>query len=254
MSKNFLLYAKYYDLLYKEKNYIGECKYITKLIKDFAPGSTNILELGSGTGNHGLLLKSAGYSVFGVELSREMALVAKSKGFECDICDIVKYRTSKKYDVIISLFHVVSYLTANEDLISVFNNMNSVLNDNGIFLFDVWYTPAVYEQKPEVRIKKIQNEELEITRISKPEIDYNKHIVNVKFTVFVKDKLNEEYTELNEIHPMRHFSYNEISLLSDLTGFELVHSEEFFTGNVASNNTWGVCFVLKKISKGSESK
>jgi SAM-dependent methyltransferase len=248
MTKNFLSYAKYYDLLYREKNYKGECDYINNLIKNYAPGSTTVLELGSGTGIHGLLLNSAGYSVLGVERSEEMAFVAKSKGFECDICDIVKYRTSKKFDVVISLFHVVSYLNANEDLITVFNNMNSVLNDNGIFLFDVWYTPAVYEQKPEVRMKRIKNEELEITRIAKPIIDYNKHIVNVEFTVFVKDRLSEEYTELKETHPMRHFSYNEISLLSHLTGFELVHSEEFLTGNVASNNTWGVCFVLKKIS------
>lgn len=46
---------------------------------------------------------------------------------------------------------------------------------------------------------------------------------------------------------MRHFSYNEILFLAQISGFELIKSEEFLTGNYSSPKTCGVCFVLKKI-------
>ena len=247
MNQNFLAYSKYYDLLYQDKDYQSEIDYIVKLLKEVAPKAVNILELGSGTGIHGLLLNSAGYDVFGVERSNEMALVAKDKGFECDVCDIINYKTDKRYDVVMSLFHVVSYLTSNQDLTSVFKNANNHLNKDGVFVFDVWYTPAVYEQKPQLRLKKMEDEECEITRIANPVIDYNNHIVNVEFTVIVKNKKNNQFNELFEVHPMRHFSYNEILFLAQISGFELIKSEEFLTGNNSSQKTWGVCFVLKKV-------
>jgi len=46
---------------------------------------------------------------------------------------------------------------------------------------------------------------------------------------------------------MRHFSIPEIDLIARLTGFEMIHTEEFLTEKPASEETWGVCFVLKKV-------
>ena len=46
---------------------------------------------------------------------------------------------------------------------------------------------------------------------------------------------------------MRHFNLLEIDILSDVHGFERVQAEEFLTGNLPSEKTWGVCVVLRKI-------
>jgi hypothetical protein len=46
---------------------------------------------------------------------------------------------------------------------------------------------------------------------------------------------------------MRHFSICEIQLLCNLSGFELIQSEEFLSANKPDTNSWGVCFVLRKI-------
>ena len=72
MSKNptFDIYAKYYDLLYQDKEYDKEVNYLVGLINEYMPKANSILEFGSGTGIHGLLFKAKGYSVFGIELSQ----------------------------------------------------------------------------------------------------------------------------------------------------------------------------------------
>ena len=42
----------------------------------------------------------------------------------------------------ISLFHVMSYQTDNNDILSAFQSARNALNIGGIFIFDVWYGPG----------------------------------------------------------------------------------------------------------------
>lgn len=247
MSNNFKIYSKYYNLLYGDKNYKAEANYVAKRLKTYSKNIKSILEFGSGTGGHGLLLQKKGFNIFGLDQSKYMVAEATKKSLPCKVANISNFKLKEKYDAVISLFHVVSYLTSNEDLVSTFINANKHLNKGGIFLFDVWYSPAVYKQKALPKVKKMQNKEISITRVAVPKIDINKNIINVQFTVFVKNLNTGEINELFENHPMRHFSIPEIDLLAKLTGFKVLKAEEFLTGNEPSNNTWGVCFILKKI-------
>jgi SAM-dependent methyltransferase len=246
MSDAFGLYAKYYNLLYSDKDYSAEVNYVAARVKEFAPEAEAILELGSGTGGHGLLLEKKGFRLHGLERSEEMVKAAREKGFSCEVKDITSFDLNRKFDAVISLFHVISYITDNGKLIDVFTNAGNHLHQGGIFLFDIWYTPAVYEQKALPRMKKMKNDEIEVTRFAEPRIDINKNMVDVQYTVFAKETGTGNYTEIFESHPMRHFSIPEIGLLAELTGFQMLRSEEFGTGNEPSAGTWGVCFILGK--------
>lgn len=254
---NFNQYSKYYDLLYKDKDYKAESDFVVSKIKQFAPTATTILELGSGSANHAQYFCANDFSVFGIERSSDMVAesVAKNiKNFEVTTGDIVSTIINKKFGVAISLFHVLSYLTDNESLIQCFKNTHNHLEEGGVFIFDVWYTPAVYHQKPETRVRKLENNEIQITRIAQSEMITSQNVVNVNFEVIITDKKTNRVEVLNELHPMRHFSIPEIDLIAKLTGFEILHTEEFLTQNPASENTWGVCFVLRKVEAKVEVK
>lgn len=142
--------------------------------------------------------------------------------------------------------HADSHLTENKSLISCFRNVYQHLNDSGLFIFDIWYSPAVYFLKPEIRKKKFENEEIRVTRISEPRIRYNDNIVEVQFESIIENKSTGQVSYLNECHPMRHFSIPEIEVIATHTGFEIVKAEEFFYAGKPSEKTWGVCFILKK--------
>lgn len=248
---NFKNYSEYYDLLYSDKNYEQEVEYIINLIKKYRSSASNILELGCGSGSHAQFFCNRGYSVTGIERSEEMLEVASRKNiknFDFVLNDIKTFDLDSKFDVAISLFHVVSYLTENKDLISCFRQVNKHLNVDGIFIFDLWYSPAVYVQKPTTKIKRMQNQDILVRRIAESDMLTFQNIVNVKFEILITNKNNDKTQILQEIHPMRHFSYPEVDLLAKHTGFEIIQAEEFLTAYIPSDQTWGVCFTLKKIT------
>jgi SAM-dependent methyltransferase len=241
----FNLYSRYYDLFYSDKNYTKEVDYVDGVVRKFSPHAKRIIEYGSGTGGHGLILQKKGYSILGIERSAEMARIAQRAGLKCEVGDILTHPITEKFDVCLALFHVVSYINHNRDLVSLFNKTRVALETDGLFIFDIWFTPAVMNQVPETRVKKVEDDLTRVTRLAKPVIDFRNNIVQVNYEIFVEDKSSGTIKTLSESHNMRHFSAPEIELLAGQTGFEVIAIEEFLTGRTPSNETWGVNFILK---------
>ena len=244
---NFKTYSRYYDLINNDKNYLGEVEYICNLLNKHNSTGKDMLEFGSGTGIHGRMLAEKGFNVLGVELSSDMVRQSiETKGFKCIQGDIRDLKLSKKFNIVLSLFHVISYQVSNSDLINTFKTASSHLKGGGFFVFDVWYSPAVYAQTPGIRLKCKKNSSMEIIRISEPTMLVNSNQVDVKFKIYAIDHSANSYECFEEIHSMRHFTIPEIDLLAKMSGFKLIQSEEFLTSNSPNSNTWGVCFVLQK--------
>lgn len=248
---NFNLYSQYYDLLYKDKPYKEEAAYVFKtLTAENASPIKNVLELGCGSGNHAHWLTQMGWNITGIEKSEEMVTLAKSKKIDNFLPihgDITNITIDKQYDAAISLFHVISYLNSNDEINNCFSSVNRHLSIGGLFLFDVWFTPGVYSQKPETRIKRMENDKVQIIRLAESDIHYDTNVVDVHYEIIARNKENNEWSSFTETHCMRHFSIPEIKILAAFHGFDIVQMEEFITHNKPSDNTWAVCFILKKI-------
>lgn len=248
MNQVFDAYSSYYDLFYHDKDYIAEVDYIDKLLTRYGNKVHEILEFGSGTGIHGKLLAQSGYKVTGIELSQQMVDRAEEiKGFSCRQGDIRNVNLGRTFDAVISLFHVMSYQVTNLDIQAALSNAAAHLLSGGLFVFDFWYSPAVYAQKPKVRVKRMENDRLKIIRIAEPVIYPNENRIDVHYTIHVQETSSKKCEVLEEVHPMRHFSLPEIDLLAAATGFERIGVEEFLSGESPSESTWGVCVILRKI-------
>ena len=238
----------YYDLIYKEKNYLSETNFIINSLKQFGINEKLVLEFGSGTGKHAAKLVENGFKVDGIEKSSTLiSLIEPKKNFNCFKGDIRNIKLNKKYDAVLSLFHVISYLTSNEDLDKVFENASFHLKPNGVFLFDFWYSPAVNYQIPEIRVKRFGDGKNSILRIAEPEIFKEMNRVDVKYTIFVEDIEKKKIHKFEEIHPMRHFSLDELESFGKYRGFELIKSGEWLTNNLPSVESWGVYVIFKKL-------
>ena len=247
-SSVFDVYGHYYDLLYRDKDYAAEVGYIDDLLRRHGITGPDLLEFGSGTGRHGRLLATRGYRVHGIERSAEMvAQATASEGFSCRQGDICTVNLGRTFNAVLSLFHVVSYQVGNEALCSVFTRAAEHLMPGGLFIFDFWYSPAVYSQRPLVRVKRMADSQVEITRIAEPVIYPNENRVDVNYTVFARELSDGAFQTFTETHPMRHFSLPELRLLAATAGFECLASEAFLTGLEPSEDTWGVCVVLRKV-------
>jgi len=247
-------YAKYYDLVYSNKNYEQEVRYICELINDLRPESTHLLDMGCGTGKHSIEFARNGYEVTGVDSSIQMIEMAASKlmhysslknkpGFLQQ--DIRSLNIGHKFDVIVSLFHVMSYLETDEDMMETLESVKSHLHKGGLFIFDFWYGPAVLHQKPEKRINHYNSNDLEIKRISEPTLYIDSNIVDVHYQIFIKNNQNKAENVINETHRMRYYFKEELTTLMNNHGFKLLAMYEWLTRNNPDKNTWSVCAVVK---------
>lgn len=252
MNKVFDAYAEYYDLLYSDKDYAGEANYIHELIQQFAPKAKSILELGSGTGKHALLLAEKGYTVHGVERSDTMlaqaaALAAKDSRLTFTSGDLREARVGKRFDVVMSLFHVISYQASNHDLKAAFATVKEHLNPGGIVIFDCWYGPAVLTERPAVRVKRVSNDVIDVTRLVEPVLYPNENRVEVNYQVFIRNKKTDQVQEVRETHQMRYLFTPEIELLMAQAGCKVIAAQEWMTGKTPGCGTWGICFVGRSV-------
>ena len=242
----FNLYSQYYDLIYNSKDY---CSEVEKVISNLGDETNYILELGCGSGGHAAIFSQNGYSVLGIDLSSSMVEIANSKAianFHAIVGNICDFTLDKKFDAAISMFHVISYLNKNDEIISCFKHVNEHLHKGGVFIFDFWFTPAVYHQGFEHRIKEFDNEQIKVTRESNTILEVKKNVANVGFDIMVQSKHSDLSQRIVEQHPMRFFSIPEIELFADLTGFVVENFFHLHSNEKPSLNTWAITVKLKK--------
>lgn len=252
--KTFDAYAQYYDLLYKDKDYQSESAYTNRLIKAINPEAKSLLNLGCGTGKHDLHFLNQGYDVVGIDLSPGMIQEANaflSKDIAAGKAsfregDVRTIRLNRKFDAVVSLFHVISYQTLNSDITSMLETVAAHLPKGGIFVFDCWYGPAVLTDKPVVRVKRLENEYISVTRIAEPVIHPNENLVDVNYEVLIQDKKDSANRQLvRETHTMRYLFLPEIEFFLQKAGFEIVKKEEWMTGNEPGLNSWNIVVICK---------
>jgi SAM-dependent methyltransferase len=257
MSKVFgAAYAQAYDPLYRDKDYVGESNLIATLLRRYGDDNTSIvLDLGSGTGNHAFALAKMGYEVVGVEQSESMLSVARSK--LTGVCDhrnplfrhgdIRTVRLERRFDAALMMFAVLGYQIENSDVLAALNNARAHLEHSGVFVFDVWYGPAVVHEGPKQRVKVLPVPHGKILRTAAGQLDLARHVCNVQYHMwwFAGDKVLQE-TE--ETHSMRYFFPMELQLLFESTGFKLIRLGCFpdFDSDPDAT-TWNVLGVARAV-------
>lgn len=244
-------YARYYDLLYRDKDYAGETDYVHRLIQFSCPDARTVLNLGCGSGRHDRCLTDKGYMVTGVDFSEEMLSVARNSAGDNSALDywhgdVRSIRLEKTFDVVISLFHVMSYQQANHDLKAAFTSACCHLKPGGTFIFDCWYGPGVLTDRPAMRLKELEDEKIKVTRIAQPVMHPNENLVDVNYLVFIRDKLSGDIQEVRETHKMRYLFLPEIHQMLADSGFELLISEEWLTGKPLGFTSWNAVLGCRK--------
>ncbi len=250
-------YAQYYDLLNQHKDYVREVNYIISLINRYKQSPQTVLELGCGTGLHAIQFAKKGFPIYGIDQSTDMinkALERKnnlpdsiSTLIKFTVGDIRSYSAEKQFDVVISLFHVMSYQISNDDLRQSFNTAQKHLKTGGVFIFDCWYGPAVLSEKPYKRSKKFEDVNITVNRTATPHFHPTRNQVDVHFDIAISNKQSRTTENIKEIHKMRYLFNPEIELLLGENNLKIVHSEEWLTGNKPDFNSWYVTFICQRV-------
>jgi len=255
MKQVFDAYAAYYDLLYRDKDYAAEAEYVVGLIKKHAPEAKTILELGCGTGAHAEHFSGMGYTVQGIDMSVSMLARAEERrtGLSEELAqrmsfaegDVRTWRAGKIFDVVVSLFHVFSYQTTNDDLRAAFETASNHLKPGGVLIFDFWNGPAVLSQRPEVRVRRLEDERIQVMRIAEPVLLPVKNTVIVNYDVQIIDKVTAERTLITESHEMRYLFQPEIESYAS-SAFTVKAHFAWMQDTQATIDDWASVALLEK--------
>lgn len=101
-----------------------------------------VLDIGCGTGQTSLLAHEQGANVTGVDVSRPMLDLARSRagaGVQFLLEDAAEHQASEKYDLVMSRFGVMFF----EDPLAAFKNIRANLRPGGRMAFVCWQAPRV---------------------------------------------------------------------------------------------------------------
>jgi SAM-dependent methyltransferase len=252
MNHNFQLYAEFYDALNSDKNYFLETQYLVNLIVRNKSEFYSALDIGCGTGKHAVELAKLGYKVVGIDSSEKMIELANRNmskqvpelNLDFYLTDGKTFVTCEKFDVVYSLFHVMSYQTKNYLVKNFFNTAYDSLADGGLFIFDYWFKPGVLNLKPTLKVKTVDSGNFKITRFTTPHIA-NDSCTNVIFNFCVQDQISGSVENFKESHLMRSFIPSEFV---EISGSKFDHIETYAWGrnDIPTDDTWAAISIFQK--------
>ena len=241
-----------YDLIYSDKDYPAECDLIESLFKQYSEIPVRkVLDLCCGTGNHSIPLARRGYEMTGVDRSEFMLESARNKSGDLPTLQLVPGDVRQldlkiSYDAVLMMFAALGYQTLDMDLHGTLAIVQRHLRPGGLFLFDVWYAPAVLHLRPVERTRTFPLHDGEIVRKSHAVLNPDRKTCTVHIDIS-ENRKGRVPRKVAEEHPMRFFyreeierllSENEMSLLQ-LTAFP-EHQRE------PDENTWNVLGVARR--------
>lgn len=247
-SESFEYTAKYYDLIYGDKDYRNEVAFLESIFK-ITQKPRRLLELGCGTGNYTQILSERGYEITGVDISEKMLKIAKEKcAAKFLMGDIRDISINERFDACVAMFAVMGYITENSDIIKALNNIRRHLKPNGLFVFDIWNGLAVLRVLPQLRIKAVENDEFKVIRIADPNLRSFDHICEVNYRLLVLNKMNNTFNEIFEKHIVRFYFPQEIKHFLETAGFEVLKICPFLDLNGKVDETiWNIAVIAKAV-------
>ncbi len=231
--------SEFYDLLYNKKNYSKETKFIENFINFKTNNKINILEIGCGTGGHAQEISKLNCNIIGIDSSKKMVQIAKKKNNKKNVdfffSKIENFKSKKKFDVCLALFHVINYFNTETKLKNFFKYSRKLLKKDGLLIFDFWNGDGVKNDPPKQAFKSIQNKNLSLKRFAVPKVIKKNKQVEVKYSYIIQ----KNYKKINfyEKHLVRYIFQKELKKLSKKY-FKIIKIGKWMTKEKLKKNHW----------------
>jgi SAM-dependent methyltransferase len=214
-------YAALYDGFYGNRGYGSEVDLVTSLLARASADKPSVLDLGCGTGRHLELFARHGCAGCGVERSGSMLAQARVRLERLPVRlvhgDARRVRLAERFDLVVSLFHVLSYQEHDHDAIALLET--AAVHASGPVVVDFWYGPGVLNQGLEQREARYDLAAGSVTRVATPIHDAKRRLVDVRYDFTVVDASGRTES-FSETHRVRYFFDEELARFAAHAGLD----------------------------------
>lgn len=193
--------ARFYDVIHdaRGRDAVGEANLVMGEARRLAPTSATLLDVGCGTGPH-LARFAEEFDIVGVDLSAHMLSIAaeRAPGVVLVEGDFRTFELDGLFDVAVSLFSGIGYLTELEDLRSAIVNMAGHLTPGGVLLIEGWVEPD-YWSGDTVHSESGHADGLAVARAARSSRTGMHCEIEMRYSAATSDAI----TTVNEYHAMR---------------------------------------------------
>jgi SAM-dependent methyltransferase len=164
----------------------------------------------------------------------------KSKKIKIINIDLRKLRLKNKFDLVLSMFHVINYMVKNKDINAFFNTASRHLNSGGVLIFDTWYYPAVKYNPPKKTKKTFIDKKFKMTKVAIP-TRIDERTFDIKYLVNIINIKNLRKFNFMENHRIRAFNIKELDKVTRKYNFKKIANYSFLKRGYS--NCFAVIFL-----------
>ncbi len=246
-------FARYYDELTANIDYVKRGEYFHSLIKKFGKTDGKILlDLACGTGSISEVMAELGYDVIGVDNSDEMLGIAIEKKFDKGLniqylCqDMRKIDMFGTVDVTVCALDSINHLSSLNDVRKVFEGVAFFSEIGGLFIFDV---NTLYKHRRILADNTFTYETNNVYCIWENTLDAGTDEVRMHLEFFEREG-NGMYSRSSDDFSEKAYSEEELEKLLEECGFELLAKYGDDTYEAPADTTQRIVYTARCVRNG----
>lgn len=246
-------FARYYDELTANIDYVKRGEYFHSLIKKFGKTDGKILlDLACGTGSISEVMAKLGYDVIGVDNSDEMLGIAIEKKFDKGLniqylCqDMRKIDMFGTVDVTVCALDSINHLSSLNDVRKVFEGVAFFSEIGGLFIFDV---NTIYKHRRILADNTFTYETNNVYCIWENTLDAGTDEVRMHLEFFEREE-NGMYSRSSDDFSEKAYSEEELEKLLEECGFELLAKYGDDTYEAPADTTQRIVYTARCVRNG----
>jgi SAM-dependent methyltransferase len=234
------LHARYYDLIYADKPYAEEARFVHELVVGDGPG--RLLDVACGSGRHAREFAALGWEVTGVDYSPDLLARAREAGITVHEQDMRTLDVpGAPFDAVTCLFDSIGYLLTNDAIIEALEHARQHLAPKGTLAVEFLHAPAVLRHASPVRVRRWPTPRGgTLFRISEVELDTARQTMHVDYELLDLDSTGTAVSHWTEAHDNRYFSVEEMRALFQSAGLATRFVPAYRESGAIDDQVWHV--------------
>jgi SAM-dependent methyltransferase len=218
------LHARYYDVVYAEKPYPEEARFVDSLLREAGVERGSLLDVACGTGRHAAEFSAMGWEVTGVDYARPLLEQAQlnapaARLFRQDMRELDV--PGAPFDAVTCLFDSIGYPQDDDGVLGALTSMARHTAVGGALAIEFLHSPALLNHASPTGIRRFElpDDADELVRLSETHLDRQRAVMAVEYELIVL-RADGTFERWRETQVNRFFTCDDMRALLEQAGLQ----------------------------------